>query len=39
VAVAFFADSENADAFVLACKDEGFHPIDVSWGEPGVRAC
>lgn len=38
VAVAFFADPEAADAFKLACKDEGLHPIEVSWGAPGVRA-
>ena len=38
VAVAFFADPAAADAFKLACKDEGLHPIEVSWGAPGVRA-
>ena len=39
VAVAFFSDSAAADAFKLACRDEGLHPIEVSWGAPGVRAC
>ena len=38
VAVAFFVDPAAAGAFKLACKDEGLHPIDVSWGAPGVRA-
>jgi phosphomevalonate kinase len=39
VAIAFFVDSEAGDAFELACRDEGLHPIPVSWGAPGVRAC
>jgi phosphomevalonate kinase len=39
VAVAFFVDSEAASAFKLACEDEGLHPIEVSWGAPGVRTC
>ena len=38
VAVAFFADPAAADAFELACKEEGLHPIDVSWGAVGVKA-
>lgn len=37
VAIAFFADPGNADAFRLACEDEGLHPVDVSWGAAGVR--
>jgi len=39
VAVAFFVDSEAASSFKLACEDEGLHPIEVSWGAPGVRTC
>jgi phosphomevalonate kinase len=39
VAIAFFLDASAARGFELACKDEGLHPIDVSWGAPGVRAC
>jgi phosphomevalonate kinase len=39
VAVAFFLDPEAATEFEMACKDEGLHPIDVSWGATGVRAC
>jgi phosphomevalonate kinase len=39
VAIAFFDDSGAAEAFKLACRDEGLHPIEVSWGAPGVRAC
>ena len=39
VAIAFFLDAGAARGFELACKDEGLHPIDVSWGAPGVRAC
>lgn len=38
VAVAFFVNPAAADAFKLACRDEGLHPIDVSWGAAGVRA-
>jgi phosphomevalonate kinase len=38
VAIAFFVDSDRAQAFKLACEDEGLHPIEVSWGAPGVRA-
>lgn len=36
VAVAFFLDAESANAFKLACREEGLHPIGVSWGAPGV---
>lgn len=39
VAIAFFVDSEAARSFKLACEDEGLHPIEVSWGAPGVRTC
>jgi phosphomevalonate kinase len=39
VAIAFFLDPEAATAFEMACKDEGLHPIGVSWGATGVRAC
>lgn len=39
VAIAFFVDPTAANSFELACKDEGLHPIDVSWGAGGVRAC
>jgi phosphomevalonate kinase len=39
VAIAFFAEPEAAEAFELACREEGLHPIDVSWGTAGVRAC
>jgi len=39
VAIAFFLDPESAKAFEVACKDEGLHPIDVSWGATGVQAC
>jgi phosphomevalonate kinase len=39
VAVAFFLDSDAAKGFELACKDDGLHPIDVSWGAAGVRTC
>lgn len=39
VAVAFFVDPASSDAFKLACRDEGLHPIEVSWGAPGVRSC
>lgn len=38
VAIAFFEDSAAAEAFKLACNAEGLHPIEVSWGAPGVRA-
>ncbi len=38
VAIAFFADPGAANAFELACEDEGLHPIDVSWGAEGVKA-
>ncbi len=37
VAVAFFLDPDAAKGFELACKDDGLHPIDVSWGAAGVR--
>ena len=39
VGIAFFVDPEAASRFELACKGEGLHPIDVSWGASGVRAC
>jgi len=39
VAIAFFLDSDAAEGFEVACKDEGLHPIDVSWGAAGVEAC
>jgi phosphomevalonate kinase len=39
VAIAFFLDPEAAKGFEVACKDEGLHPIDVSWGATGVQAC
>jgi len=39
VAVAFFVDPDAAKGFEVACKDEGLHPIDVSWGATGVQAC
>ncbi len=39
VAIAFFLDPDARKDFELACKDEGLHPIDVSWGATGVRAC
>jgi phosphomevalonate kinase len=39
VAVAFFLEPDAAKGFEVACKDEGLHPIDVSWGTTGVRAC
>lgn len=38
VAIAFFVDRDAASAFKLACRDEGLHPIDVSWGSPGVTS-
>lgn len=38
VAIAFFDDSAAASAFKLACKEEGLHPIEVSWGAVGVQA-
>lgn len=39
VAIAFFVDSDAASGFELACKEEGLHPVDVSWGAAGIRAC
>lgn len=39
VAIAFFVDPAAANRFELACKDEGLHPIEVSWGAIGVQAC
>jgi len=39
VAIAFFLDPDAAEGFEVACKDEGLHPIDVSWGAAGVEAC
>lgn len=39
VAIAFFVEPEAAVSFELACKEEGLHPIDVSWGASGVQAC
>lgn len=38
VAIAFFTDPSDAAAFQLACSGEGLHPIDVSWGAPGVAS-
>ena len=38
VAIAFFIDRAAANRFELACKDEGLHPIEVSWGAIGVQA-
>ena len=38
VAIAFFLEPDAASGFELACKDEGLHPIDVSWGATGVQA-
>ncbi len=37
VAIAFFLDPDGARGFELACKDDGLHPIDVSWGAAGVQ--
>jgi phosphomevalonate kinase len=39
VAIAFFLDPAAAKGFELACKGEGLHPIDVSWGATGVQVC
>ncbi len=39
VAIAFFLDPDAAKCFELACKADGLHPIDVSWGATGVQAC
>lgn len=39
VAIAFFLDPDAAKGFEVACKDDGLHPIDVSWGATGVRTC
>lgn len=39
VAIAFFVEPKAAESFELACKDEGLHPIHVSWGASGVQAC
>jgi phosphomevalonate kinase len=38
VAVAFFLDPDAANGFELACKGDGLHPVDVSWGAAGARA-
>ncbi len=38
VAIAFFTEPVDAEAFQLACESEGLHPIDVSWGAPGVES-
>jgi phosphomevalonate kinase len=38
VAIAFFLDPHAAKGFEVACKAEGLHPIDVSWGAAGVQA-
>ena len=38
VAIAFFVEPKAARSFELACKDEGLHPIHVSWGASGVQA-
>ena len=38
VAIAFFLGREiAATGFEVACKDEGLHPIDVSWGAAASR--
>lgn len=37
VAIAYFVDPDAANAFELACREEGLHPIDVSWGANGVQ--
>jgi phosphomevalonate kinase len=39
VAIAFFRAPNLARRFEVACKGEGLHPIDVSWGATGVQAC
>lgn len=39
VAIAFFTELDAAKSFALACRDEGLHPIDVSFGASGVQAC
>lgn len=39
VAIAFFRAPNSAKRFEVACKGEGLHPIDVSWGATGVQAC
>lgn len=38
VSIAFFVEPAAAKSFELACKDEGLHPIDVTWGASGVQA-
>ena len=38
VAIAFFVAADAARSFEVACLREGLHPIDVSWGAPGVQA-
>jgi len=38
VAIAFFLGPDAAKGFEVACKAEGLHPIDVSWGAAGVEA-
>jgi phosphomevalonate kinase len=37
VALAFFPDSESADAFSDACRGRGLHPLDLLLGADGVR--
>lgn len=39
VAVAFFVDQASAGQFESACRGTGLHPIEVSWGAPGVSPC
>ncbi|MGB5811081.1 MAG: hypothetical protein WBG86_11160 [Polyangiales bacterium] len=36
VAVAFFPDSQARDRFETHCRSEGFLPLGVAWGVPGV---
>ena len=38
VAVAFFVDQASAEGFETACRSAGLHPIEVSWGAPGVSS-
>lgn len=37
VAIAFFTDTEAGSTFELACREEGLHPIGVSFGAEGVE--
>lgn len=38
VAIAFFVDPEAARRFELDCSAHSLQPVDVAWGEVGVRA-